>query len=111
MTLTPSQLEEISERLRGCANDAENWGDSYEGQRQQKWLLRFAETMREGADTVKALRAELNDAYERAAKVARESAQKSAHPNAERRADYDSGASVTAHYIANAILSLKSESS
>lgn len=48
--------QELIQRLRGCAADAECWSESYDGQRQATWLMEFANVMREAADEIGVLR-------------------------------------------------------
>jgi hypothetical protein len=36
-------------KLHGAANDADNWADSYVGNRQERWLRGFADLMRRAA--------------------------------------------------------------
>lgn len=43
------ELEECVRNLRGRANDADCWADSYAGQRQEGWLRSFARVMRDAA--------------------------------------------------------------
>jgi len=48
MTAT-DPYDDIVLRLRAHANDADNWSDSYVGQRQAVWLRTFALAMRDAA--------------------------------------------------------------
>ena len=51
-------MHHFVELLRKKAQDADNWADSYEGQRQERWLREHARLHREAADSIERLVAE-----------------------------------------------------
>jgi hypothetical protein len=56
--------DDLLARLRGKANDADCWADSYEGQRQEAWLREHARVERDAAAEVERLRALLERVQE-----------------------------------------------